>query len=382
MLKISHKELAELIKAYYEKKIPLFVRGRFGIGKTVAVISAAEEIGKAKGREIKVWNFLSEEEKDKCFAHPENYFMIVDTRLSEYDASDIKGLPVFKDDKQASIEYRIPFWALYTTQNNSDGIIFFDELNLAPPIVQSSCYKIIHEKVINESKIFANWNIMGAGNTDEDMAHIHDMAFPLRDRMGEVELQTPNAEEWISNFAIPKKINPLIIGFMAFKTSSIWMVNPDDQQKFTTPRGWERVSKLMELWTDKKNYDLLRLLACSAIGEGVATSFVAFCKINDTIKLAEIIANPEKLKTIKDIQTKWFIISAVSEQYKDEKLKIDKVVDISKVMDGNGDAELVAYLWKMCYGFSEKRFEKEFRIMAKTNKDALGLVNKYVKYLQ
>jgi hypothetical protein len=381
MLRVSHRELAELIKLYYDKKIALFVRGRFGIGKTDAVKKASEEIAKSKDREIVIWNKLSEEDKDKCFAHPENYFMIVDTRLSEYDASDIKGLPVFKDDKQSSIEYRIPYWALYTTKDKSDGIVFFDELNLAPPIVQSSCYKIIYDRVINESKINDNWNIMGAGNTDEDRAYTHDMAPPLRDRCGEVELMCPNAEEWISNFAIPKKVNPLIIGFMAFKTSSIWMVNFDDQQKFTTPRGWERVSRLME-GIDKHDYDKLRLLACSGIGEGVATSFVAFCKINEQIKMAEIIANPEKLKTIKDLQTKWFIITAVAEQYKDEKLKIDKVFEMSKVLDGNSDAELVAYLWKMCYGFSEKRFDKEFRVMAKTNKDALALINKYVKYLQ
>lgn len=373
MLKVSHKELAELIKEYYDKKVALLIRGRFGIGKTAVTYQVGKDISKEKNREFAVWNKLTAEEKAKLFEHPEKYFVFIDIRLSEYDCSDIKGLPVFKDDKK-SIEFKVPYWALLLEKENSDGILFFDEINLAPPLVMSSCYKIIYDRVINESKINNNWLIIGAGNLDEDRAYTHDIAPPLKDRCGEVELMGANSDEWINNFAIPNNINSLIIGFIAFKNSAIYKVDFDDNQKFTTHRGWERVSKLIEN-VPKNDYDKLSLISQSAIGEGIGQEFTAFCKINEQIKMAEIINNPEKLRQLKELNVKWFVITAMAEHYKENKMKIDKIMEASKILDSMNEPEFVAYLWKLCYGF-KKAFKDEF--IKKVDNE---LVKKYAKFL-
>jgi hypothetical protein len=126
---------------------------------------------------------------------------------------------------------------------------------------------------------------------------------------------------------------------------------------------------------DVKDYKSLNLISCSAIGEGVAKEFVAFCKINEQIKLSEIIAHPEKIKEIEEISIKWFINTAVAEQYKEKKCKFEKVMEISKVLDSIDNVELVAYLWKMCAGF-DKGFKKEF-----VQKVDDKLVQKYSRYL-
>lgn len=386
VLEVDHEELFDLIGSYYKSKLPLIVTGTFGIGKSQSVREKAMEIATEKEKEFVNWNEISLDKKLEVYQNSEKYFIFLDIRLSEFDASDIKGLPELtaSDKLNGWLSWRVPFFAKLMENQKADGIVFFDEMNLAPPLVQSSCYKIIHDRIINDGKVGEDWLIVGAGNTDEDRAYIHDTAPPLRDRCGEVKLRVPPAAStntkrgWIDAYAIPRGINPMIIGFLSFKGSNLYKVDFNDKQKFTTPRGWERVSKLVEKnQVSAKEYAKLALIAKSAIGEGIAEEFVAFWKINEQIKLQDIITSPSKMKDVKEINVKFFIDTAVAEQYKDKKIKFEKVIEFSRVMDEMGDVELVAYLWKLSSGLT-KTFKKDF--VEKLDQDDV-LVTKYAKYL-
>ena len=369
--KVTHKELAELLKVYYEKKTSLLIYGSFGLGKSVTVRETAKKIAKERGREFIEWNSLTREEKQKVAEYPEKYFCLMDIRLSEYDSSDIKGLPDFKDGE--SIVWKSPFFAKVLEKENSDGILFFDEINLATPLVISSVYKIIYDRVINESKINSNWLILGCGNLSKDRAYTHELAPPVRDRGGEVELISPSADDW-TDWAVANKIDSKIIGFINFKPSNLHKVDFEDEQKFTTERGWERLNNLIKGISDLKT---LELVSSSAISEGVAKEFVAFCKIQDKVKLEEIIKNPEKLEAIKEISIKYFVITALAEKYKDDKVKFNKVIKISEVLDKMKNAEFVALLWRLCYRYDSSKFRKEFT-GSEINKE---LAERYSKYL-
>jgi len=290
--------------------------------------------------------------------------------LSEYDSSDIKGLPNFKSDGD-TIEWRIPFWAKFLTLPNSDGVLFFDEVNLATPLVISSVYKIIYDRIIDESKINDNWLIIGCGNREEDRAFTHTLPSPVRDRGGEVELITPNVDDW-TEWAVNHNIDSRIIGFVNFKPSSMNDVNYNSNQKFTTTRGLERLSCLIK---DVNLNDTFELLCCSAIGEGIAREFIAFCKIQDKLKLEEIIKKPELLEKVKDISVKYFVVSSVAERYKDKKVKFEKIMEISKVLDKINNSEFVALLWKLSSIYS-KNFKEDF-VNCKEDK----FIEKYGRYL-
>lgn len=372
MNQITHDQLKLAIQHHYNKKIALFVYGRFGIGKSETVQLVAKELASTKNRKFVNWNKLSEEEKKLVFDNPKDYFTLLDIRLSEYDSSDIKGLPMFKDGNK-SIDFKVPFWALLMTKPESDGILFFDEINLSPPLVMSSCYKIIYDRVINDMPINSNWGVFGAGNLDEDRAYTNSMAPPLKDRASEVELVGASSDQW-SQWAMEHGIEPRIIGFINFKNTALYKVDFNDKQKFTTYRGWERVSNLIK-GLGENDYSTMELLSCSAIGEGIAREFVAFCKISQQIDMAGIINDPQKIKAINEISIKWFINTAVAEQYSVKKIKFDKVMAVSKALDEIDNVELVAYLWKMCNGLS-KEFKKEFLKSVDDN-----LVKKYQKYL-
>ena len=157
------------------------------------------------------------------------------------------------------------------------------------------------------------------------------------------------------------------------------MVDDKDGQKFSTPRGWERVNTLIKpLLAGKKNYSKLKMVVCSAIGEGVGSEFISYCKIKEQINLKEMIEKPKLIANIdeKDISIKFFITTAVAEQYRDKKVKFDKVMEVSKVLDSTNNPELVAYLWKLCCGYDAKRFKTDF--IAKVDNT---LSKKYGKYI-
>ncbi len=81
--KINHIELKNLLKEYYAKKQPLFIWGRFGIGKSETIRNTAVEIAKDKSREFIEWNKINEEQKQNVFENPSKYFVLIDIRLSE-----------------------------------------------------------------------------------------------------------------------------------------------------------------------------------------------------------------------------------------------------------------------------------------------------------
>jgi len=372
MLQVNNKELKTLIQENYKKKIALLIYGSFGIGKSYSVRDKSKEIAEERAREFVEWNKLTNEKRQEVFEYPEKYFVLMDIRLSEFDSSDIKGLPNFRADKE-SIEWKIPFWAKFLEKENSDGVLFFDEMNLAPPLVLSSVYKIIYDRVINESKISDNWLIMSGGNLTEDRAYTNEIPSPLKDRGCEVELLTPTSEEWV-DWAIDNQVDSRIIGFINFKPSALHNVDFDDKQKFTTPRGWERLNTLI---TDVKDYKILNLVCSSAIGEGISKEFVAFCKIKEQIDFEGVLKNPEKLKNITEISVKYFVVTAFSENYKEKKVDFDKIVKVSEVLDETNNAEFVALLWRLCIKYQPTRFKKDFEGKKLTSK----LKEKYIKYL-
>jgi hypothetical protein len=357
---ITIKELNFLINEVYNKKdnsnrkIPMLVYGTFGIGKSQVIRGTAKEIAKKRNREFVDWNRLTKEEKYNVFENPEKYFVLMDIRLSEYDVGDFK-LPDFSKDKD-TFEWKINLWEKFLTKENSDGILFFDEINLASPSVISSVYKIIYDRVINDSKINEEWLIIGAGNLSNDKAYTHDLAPPVRDRGLEVELTIPNSEDWV-DWAIENKIDSRIIGFISFKPSALHNVDFEDKQKFTSPRGWERINTLIK---DVEDLKIIDLLTSTAISEGIAKEFLAFCKIKKDIDLENVIKNPKKIKEITEISTKYFIVSALVDKYQEKKIKFDTIKEFTEILDEINNAEFVTLLWRLCFKHNKSQFKKDF----------------------
>lgn len=369
----THEQLKEIIKMYYKAKLSLFIAGTFGIGKSYVVADTSEEIGKSQSRTPVNWNKLSYEQRNEVLANPEKYFVLIDIRLSEYDSTDLRGLPDFYQDK-SSIIWKSPFWTKALEHPKSAGILFFDEVNLAEQSTLKSCFKIFYDRQINEGSISPNWIVLSAGNLESDRSFVQELPYPLKDRVGEVQLLEGTHDSWI-NWAIAHGIDYRIIGFIQFSPSKLRVVNFDDNQKPTTERGWELLSVLIK---DEEDYRKLDLIVGTRIGEGVAREFLAFCKIKDVVQLDKIIANPEEFKKVNQIDMKYFVVSAIAEHYgKGNKVDFKKLLDISSVLDEMASPEFITLMWRLSVKYNPTKFRKDFQTKELDN----PLRAKYNKFL-
>jgi hypothetical protein len=359
--KINHDQLGQLVKLLYScpdktgRKIPMLITGTFGIGKSMVIKVVGREISKEKERTCLEWNEISYEQKIDIIKNNKvkDYFIIIDMRLSEFDATDIKGLPDF-DKLRKWVEWKYPFFVEILQHPDSDGILFFDEFNLATPLVISSCYKIFHDKVINDTKINFNWLVVGCGNKDDDRANTHEVAAPLRDRCAEMELTPPTPKDWIK-WASKYGLNPKIIAYITWKGTMLRKVNFDSAEKFTTERGWERLNCFMH-----RNLEEIKLVSGTVIGEGVASEFMGFLEIENIINLDEIIKKPEILKGITEPGQKYFVISGLAEKYGNNLMTIEQMFAVSTILQENKSAEFVAMLWRLASRMNKTKFRKDF----------------------
>ena len=83
-----------------------------------------------------------------------------DVRALLLDPVDLRGLPFLGTDGRSK-------WATpeFLPQDGA-GILFLDELNAAPAMVQASCYQLVLDRRLGEYTLPDGWAIIAAGNRD------------------------------------------------------------------------------------------------------------------------------------------------------------------------------------------------------------------------
>jgi hypothetical protein len=374
MRKVDYKGLSNVLNGHYHLKTPLIIMGGFGIGKSGIIENTSRRFAIEENREFK--NFFKEnsEEQKEIEKHPEKYYSLIDVRMSERDVSDIKGLMSLKDTEEY-IKFKTERWLGYVTKPESSGIIFFDEFNLASPMVLSNIYKIVYDRIVNDTLISKNWFIVMSGNRENDGAFTFSIPKPLKDRASEVEL-TPDFEGW-KEWAIDNGIHHTIVTYLCNVQTHFYKVDDEDNQKYVTPRGWNRVSEFQKSKLSKQDRDECIKVT---IGEGVAIQYLKYIELQNKINVEEIIKTPEKMKEIDDVSIKYLLIGILAEKYKneDKQVNFEKIIKISEVLDGMKNTEFVTLLWKFCISYTREsgKFENDFQKKADDD-----MVTKYSQYI-
>lgn len=352
---VNHEELKQQLKISYETKTPLFIWGTTGIGKSSVVKDIAKEISINEKLDFTE----NENEID------ENKFGFIDIRISQLEPSDLRGLPTIKDDKT---KWLIPNWL--PQNENSKGILFFDEINLAPPSIQATAYQLILDRKIGDYKLPNGWVIISAGNRAEDKCNVFEMSSALCNRFTHTELNIPSKELWLS-WALSNDIDGRIISFLQFKPSSLFNFDNKNKSKaFPTPRSWEFCSKLIRDRNDKK---LLPLLIGSAVGEATATELMAFLRLENKINIKDIMKNPKEILKITEIDLKYVLLGTISEYYRKDKKLLEKSFDLCEYLEPEFAVLLLRYL----KGINQTHFTKT--IFANTK--GKSLLSKYNELL-
>jgi len=377
VLEVDHKDLEMLIERHYNAEVPLYIWGATGIGKSETVDRKASELAEKHGRKYIRWNKITKKEKHEIAEHPEKYFFLMDIRLSQLDPSDLRGLPALNGKE--TVEWKIPFWLHVASLENAMGIIFFDEINLAPPSIQSAAYQLILDRELGEVPISKGVTSIAAGNRLEDKANVYDLPRPLQNRFDHATLRIPTITQECSNdwgeWAMNNDIDTRIITFLIQRPTLLNpKVNADSNDRaFPTPRSWGKYCN--KLIKDVKDLELLEKLASVSIGQGAASEFVSFLKFQKQINLNDILAHPEKAGDIQDLDLKYSLLSLVAEWYaiNNKKENLEKVLQISNVIQ----PEFAILLLR----FAKTKHPSSFKNNVTTLKSWKPISKKYQKYL-
>jgi len=296
-----------------EQKRSLFIWGGIGIGKSYTVKQTAEEMAKEEGRKFYDFTKLTKEDIAEIENNPSKAFLYYDIRLSQFDPSDLRGLPSINGKE--TVDWKIPTWVKLFSLPNIAGMIFFDELNLAPPSIQASAYQIIHDRCISDTPISDKVVVIGAGNRTEDRGNVYELAKPLQNRFLHVELEIPSVDDW-SKWAFENQdIDDRVVVFLQNRPAFLYKVSERaGDEAFPTPRSCEWWGKLIK---DTEDLEEIERRTALAVGTEVASEFVAFLKLKKSINFQEILENPEKIKEIPDeeVHLKYALISLILDWY-------------------------------------------------------------------
>jgi hypothetical protein len=206
-----------------------------------------------------------------------------DVRAVLLDPVDLRGLPFLGQDGRSK-------WATPDfLPQDGEGILFLDELNAAPALVQASCYQLVLDRKLGEYTLPDGWVIVAAGNRDSDRAVTTRMPTALRNRFVHLDFET-DLQEW-SEWAIQTNVRPEIIAFLRFRPELLSQFDRD-QNAFPSPRSWEFVSRILAKAPDAS---LEHELFAGSVGNGAATEFSAFLKtFRELPNIDAILLNPHR----------------------------------------------------------------------------------------
>ncbi len=324
-MELNHSDLEFILMNSYNKRLPLYIRGGIGIGKSYIIKKFAMKVAERENVKFVSWNDLTKSDKKTVMAHPDEYLAFIDMRALMLDLGDFK-LPKF--DENGGFEWCIPTVFKYLCSKNASAVLFLDEFNLAPQSIQGMFYSIINDRQIGENRLSDNVYVIAAGNVVEDRSAIYDMPHPLRNRFLHVKLLPPSVDDWIT-WALSANIDSRIISFLKFKPELLYKVGNVNDYAFPTPRSWERCSIGISNIND---YNMIRMVAGVTVGEAAAIELVAHMKLTEKIDLDDILSKPEKVSQINDSQILFAIASGMVEKYKANKKNLKNIINVGNNM--------------------------------------------------
>jgi len=237
-----------LLKAFKVQR-PLFLWGPPGIGKSELVEGIANELGG----------------------------LMIDLRLGQMEPTDIRGIPYYNKDKGV-MDWAPPV-ELPDEETASQYplvVLFLDELNSAPPSVQSAAYQLILNRRIGKYHLPKNVVMVAAGNRESDKGVTFRMPTPLANRFLHQEMKVDFAS--YQDWAVKNKIHKDVVGYLSFAKQDLYDFDAKSSSRaFATPRTWTFVSQLLD--DDDGDNDTLTNLIAGTIGEG-CTAWLSPCAMS------------------------------------------------------------------------------------------------------
>ncbi|MCU7843309.1 MAG: MoxR family ATPase [Candidatus Thiodiazotropha sp. (ex Monitilora ramsayi)] len=186
----------------------------------------------------------------------------IDLRLSQLAPTDLRGLPVPRDDKAVWLSPEF-------LPREGKGILFLDEINMAPPALQGVAQQLILDRRVGRYSVPEGWFVWAAGNRKEDRAAVFDMPLPLANRFIHLEIEV--CPEDFRQYAYAQQVDAQLIAFVTFREDLLHKMH-EAEVAWPSPRSWVMADALHRAG----------LSIAPAVGLGPASEFEAYLEIMQT----------------------------------------------------------------------------------------------------
>ncbi len=237
-----------------------------------------------------------------------NNLQLIDIRAVLLDPVDLRGLPHVNGDNRAH-------WATPEfLPRDGAGILFLDELNAAPQLVQAACYQLVLDRKLGEYELPDGWTVIAAGNRETDRAVTSRMPSALANRFVHIGVDC-DLDDWVA-WALSFCIEVELIAFLRFRPNLLHAFDPARNEKaFPSPRSWEFVSKILASNPPAHiQYELLT----GTVGDGAAAELLGFLKIFQNLPNPDVILmNPAAAPVPDDPATLYALTGALVKKTSD-----------------------------------------------------------------
>ena len=240
-IKQAKQEVVDTVEAYLMKdeygeyvipsvhQRPVLLLGAPGIGKTQIMEQAARECGVAL-----VAYTITHHTRQSAIGLP---FI----SKKEYGGREYSATEYTMSEIVASIYNRMSETGL------SEGILFIDEINCVSETLAPAMLQFLQCKSFGNHQIPKGWVIVAAGNPPEYNKSVREFDVVTLDRVKKI-LVEPDYQTW-REYAYKENMHPVILSYLELRNNCFYQMETTiDGKQFATPRGWEDLSRMMEVY--------------------------------------------------------------------------------------------------------------------------------------
>jgi hypothetical protein len=219
---------------------------------------------------------------------------LVDLRLTTIEPVDIRGA-IYADDVLAKTVWFPP--EFLPTPDQTDGILFLDELTAADQRLQISAYSLILDRRVGHYRLPDGWLVVAAGNASFHGAVCHDMGTALADRMFHFNVQTV-IDAFLAH-AMAMGFAPEVMAYLKVRPDKLDDTHSqlaNDHLIGASPRGWEDISNILK---SKLSESAKRVFVQGRIGSANAAEFFGVLReIQAAVDVMKLLASKPGEETV------------------------------------------------------------------------------------
>ena len=177
--------------------------------------------------------------------------------ITHHTRQSAVGLPFIEKKNYAGREYAVTEYtmseivaSIYDKIEDSglkEGILFIDEINCVSETLAPTMLQFLQCKTFGNHKIPEGWIIVAAGNPPEFNKSVREFDIVTLDRIKMIHVEA-DLTVW-KEYAEQVNIHPAIRSYLEVKPQNFCQIETTvDGKQFATPRGWEDLSRLIEVY--------------------------------------------------------------------------------------------------------------------------------------